>query len=388
MAKENLTKSFQIQLEAREIDFVTRFTRNWDHLREILGIMRPIKKQPGVVLKSKIASVALENGNVGEGEEIPYSQANVRTIDYKEMGLKKYAKAVSIEAIKEHGYDAAVGLTDDAFLYELQEEVTREFYEYLGTGTLTKSESNWQRALAMAKGLVINKFKQIHRTATGVVGFVNVLDLYDYLGGAEITVQTDFGFQYIKNFMGYNTVFLLSDEEIPQGRVIATPVDNIVLYYVDPSASEFARAGLSFTTDGETNLIGFHAQGNYSTAVSECYAIMGLTLYAEYLDAIALVDVESTADTISSLTVTSAAGTATGSTALTVNPAKSSGNIYKYKVGATAIDVAKGQNVRTWSTWDGTSDITAANGDKITLVEAGSDYKAIGAGVATVTAKS
>lgn len=388
MAKENLTKSFQIQLEAREIDFVTRFTRNWDHLREILGIMRPIKKQPGVVLKSKIASVALENGNVGEGEEIPYSQASVKEVPYKEMGLKKYAKAVSIEAIKEHGYDAAVGLTDDAFLYELQEEVTREFYEYLATGTLTKSESNWQRALAMAKGLVINKFKQIHRTATGVVGFVNVLDLYDYLGGAEITVQTDFGFQYIKNFMGYNTVFLLSDEEIPQGRVIATPVDNIVLYYVDPSASDFARAGLPFTTDGETNLIGFHAQGNYSTAVSECYAIMGLTLYAEYLDAIALVDVESTADTISSLTVTSTAGTATGSTALTVDPAKSSGNVYKYKVGATAIDVAKGQNVRTWSTWDGTSDITATNGDKITLVEAGSDYKAIGAGVATVTAKS
>lgn len=121
----------------------------------------------------------------------------------------------------------------------------------------------------MAKGLVINKFKQIHRTVTNVVGFANVLDLYDYLGDANITVQTAFGFQYVQNFMGFSTVFLLSDEEIPRGRVIATPVENIVLYYVDPSTSDFARAGLVYTTDGETNLIGFHVEGNYHTAVSE-----------------------------------------------------------------------------------------------------------------------
>ena len=43
---------------------------------------------------------------------------------------------------------------------------------------------------------------------------MNVMYLYDYLGGADITIQTEFGFQYIKNFMGYSTVFLLSDEEI------------------------------------------------------------------------------------------------------------------------------------------------------------------------------
>lgn len=72
-------------------------------------------------------------------------------------------------------------MTDDAFLYELQDNVTRRFYSYLNTGTLTSSETTWQRALAMAKGRVINKFKQIHRTVTNVVGFVNVLDLYDYL---------------------------------------------------------------------------------------------------------------------------------------------------------------------------------------------------------------
>ena len=62
-------------------------------------------------------------------------------------------------------------------------------------------------------------------------------------------------------------------------------------YYVDPSDSDFAKAGLVYTTDGNTNLIGFHTQGNYNTAVSESFAIMGMTLFAEYLDAIAVIDV-------------------------------------------------------------------------------------------------
>ena len=56
-AKANLIMTNDIQVKAREIDFVTRFERNWEHLREILGIMRPIKKTPGAVLKSKYAEV-------------------------------------------------------------------------------------------------------------------------------------------------------------------------------------------------------------------------------------------------------------------------------------------------------------------------------------------
>ena len=388
-AKDNLTKSSDIQSTARVIDFVTRFARNWEHLREILGIMRPIRKEPGAILKSKTASVTLQGGTVGEGEEIPYSKATVIETTYEEMTVEKYAKAVSIEAIKTYGYDVAVGMTDDAFLYELQDNVTRRFYAYLNTGKLASSETTWQRALAMSKGLVINKFKQIHRTVTNVVGFANVLDLYDYLGDANITVQTAFGFQYVQNFMGFSTVFLLSDEEIPRGRVIATPVENIVLYYVDPSTSDFARAGLVYTTDGETNLIGFHVEGNYHTAVSESFAIMGMTLFAEYLDGIAVIDVDST-PTLGTLTVQSAAGTASGDTKLTVTPIKESPtNVYKYKTDpSTAPVVTYGQSVRNWTTWDGVSDITATTGHKITVVEADSTYKAQNAGNATVTAKT
>ena len=388
MAKENLTKTTDIKVNPREVDFVTRFSRNWEHLREILGVMRPIKKEPGAILKSKYATVTLQDGNIGEGEEIPYSKAEVKTKDYAAISIEKHSKAVSIESIKDYGYDVAVQMTDDAFLYELQANVTNRFYKYLNTGELASDETTWQKALAMAMGRVVNKFKQMHRTASKIVGFVNVLDLYDYLGGAQITVQSEFGFNYIKNFMGYDTVFLLADGEIQRGRVIATPVENIVMYYVDPADSDFARAGLEYTVDGETPLLGFHTQGNYRTAVSEAYAIMGVTLFAEYIDGIAVVDVDTT-PALGDLTVQSAAGTDTGTTAITVTPAKEkSTNVYKYKLGAAAETVTYGQNVKTWSAWDGHSDINAAAGQKITVVEADSTFKAQNAGNATVSVKT
>lgn len=386
-AKANLIMTNDIQVTAREIDFVTRFERNWQHLRDILGIMRPIKKQPGAVLKSKYAEGTLQSGLVGEGEEIPYSKFTVKEKTYAEMTIEKYAKAVSIEAIKDHGYENAVQMTDDEFLFQLQTDVTGRFYDYLKTGTLTSTETTFQMALAMAKGRVENKFKQMHRNVTGVVGFVNILDVYEYLGAAEITIQNQFGFQYMKDFMGFNTIFLLSDSEIPRGQVIATPVENIVLYYVDPNESDFARAGLVYTVSGETNLIGFHTQGNYHTAVSEAFAVMGLTLFAEYIDAIAVITIDET-PTLGTLTVNSVAGTASGDTKITVNPAKeNANNVYKYKVAADAVTVGYGQNLRNWTTWDGKADIKATTGQKITVVECDGTYKALNAGSTSVTAK-
>jgi hypothetical protein len=386
-AKANLIMTNDIQVTAREIDFVTRFERNWQHLRDILGIMRPIKKQPGAVLKSKYAEGTLQSGLVGEGEEIPYSKFTVKEKNYAEMTIEKYAKAVSIEAIKDHGYENAVQMTDDEFLFQLQTDVTGRFYDYLKTGTLTSTETTFQMALAMAKGRVENKFKQMHRNVTGVVGFVNILDVYEYLGAAEITIQNQFGFQYMKDFMGFNTIFLLSDSEIPRGQVIATPVENIVLYYVDPNESDFARAGLVYTVSGETNLIGFHTQGNYHTAVSEAFAVMGLTLFAEYIDAIAVITIDET-PTLGALTVTSVADSTTGNTKITVNPAKeNANNVYKYKVATDAVTVGYGQNLRNWTTWDGKADVKAATGQNITVVECDGTYKALNAGSASVTAK-
>ena len=135
-AKANLTKSANIAVTARAIDFVTRYGLNWDSLREILGIMRPIKKENGTELKSKKATITLQSGDVGEGEEIPYSLASVVEVPYEKIKLEKYAKAVSIESVDEKGPEAAIQMTDEAFLNELQANVLDRFYTFLQTGPM------------------------------------------------------------------------------------------------------------------------------------------------------------------------------------------------------------------------------------------------------------
>ena len=281
---------------AREVDFVTRFNDNWDALREILGIMRPIRKTPGTQLISYTADVTLEDGDVDPGNVIPYSKATITQATKADLTIKKYAKAVPIEDVDKYGAEIAVEKSDDAFLTKLQNVVLGDFYTFLNTGSLTGTANTWQAALAKAQGEVLNKFAGMAKDVTSVVGFANILDAYDYLGAADITVQTQFGINYVKDFMGYSTLFLLpatvsGSTAIARNTVIATPVENIDLYYADPGDSEFARLGLNYTVQGETSLIGFHAQGNYSTAVGESYAIMGMKLWAEYLDGIAKITV-------------------------------------------------------------------------------------------------
>ena len=274
---------------AREMDFVERFGDNWEALRNILGIMRPIRKTPGTSLVSYTADVTLESGAVKPGEVIPYSKATIIQAAKADLTIEKYAKAVPIEDVNKYGAEIAVEKSDDEFLNKLQNVVLTKFYTFLKTGTLTQTATTWQDALAKAQGEVLNKFATMQKDVTAVVGFANILDAYDYLGASDITIQTKFGLTYIKDFLGYSTLFLLPATQIERGTVIATPVENINLYYIDPGDSEFARLGLNYTTQGETNLIGFHAQGNYSTAVGESYALMGMALWAEYLDGIAKV---------------------------------------------------------------------------------------------------
>ena len=295
MAVETLTNprtalpNVYTDVTAREVDFVTRFADNWEALRNILGIMRPIRKAPGTQLISYTADVELEDGDVDPGNVIPYSKTTITQAAKGDLEIKKYAKAVPIEDVNKYGAAIAVEKSDDAFLTKLQNAVLTQFYTFLNTGTLggDVSASTWQDALAKAQGEVLNKFATMQKDVTSVVGFANILDAYDYLGAADISVQTQFGLTYIQDFLGYSVLFLLPANRVARGTVIATPVENIDLYYIDPSDSDFAKLGLNYTTQGETNLIGFHAQGNYSTAVGESYALMGMALWAEYLDGIA-----------------------------------------------------------------------------------------------------
>lgn len=388
-APDNMTGKAQIQVRAREIDFVTSFGKNMQALLDVMGITRMIKKENGSVLKTKKVSGTLQDGDIAEGEEIPMSQYKVEEETFDTIKIKKYRKGVSIESIAERGYEAAVEMTDEEFKSDLQNVVLDKFYTQLKMGSLVGHETTWQMAFAMAIGKVKNKFETMKRTATGVAVWVNTLDVYKYIGAADITLQTAFGMQYIKNFLGADIVFVSS--QIPENTVIATPLNNLIAYYVDPADTEFVKAGLEYTTDSTTGFIGFHVQGNYEHAISDMFAIMGVRLFAEYLDAIAYIAVGSSdTQTLGELTVTSVAGTESGKTQLTVEPQLASiNNVLKYKTNVSAAtSVTYGMDVKTWTKWDGVTEISATSGHHITVVECDQNYKAIRSGDVVAVVKS
>ena len=288
MAGVTMTTDFTV--EARRNDFVTSFAQNWNALREIMGVARPIKKQPGTVLKSYKATLTLEDGNVAEGAEIPLSKAKVTEVAHADLTIKKYGKGITIEDVDKYGPEVAIELTDEAFQNELLGEIMGEFYEFAQTGTLNpEGATDFQMGVALAVGAVKDKFKKMHKDGSRVVVWVNTMDAYRYLGAANLSTQTAFGIEYVKGFMGAETLILSS--EIAEGKIVATPVNNIVDYYADPSNSGFARMGLRYTVDTEAPMLGFAVEGDYSTATGINWAIMGHKLWAEYLDAIAVVDI-------------------------------------------------------------------------------------------------
>lgn len=93
---------------------------------------------------------------------------------------------------------------------------------------------------------------------------------------------------------------------------------------------------------------------------------------------------------LAAITVASAAGTAAGDTKLTLSGyTPAAGESYKYKVGDTAPAVGLYEVLdNTWTAWNGTADITAATGKKITVASVDATGAAVAAGNATVTAKS
>lgn len=87
------------------------------------------------------------------------------------------------------------------------------------------------------------------------------------------------------------------------------------------------------------------------------------------------------------LAVASAAGATTGTTHIVVAPALAVGNSYKYQTAATVTLPTLNAVLTTgWTTWNGTADITATDGQQIVIAEVDVDNKAKKAGIATVEA--
>lgn len=287
----NTTTTENFQIDAKTIDFVERFNANWDALREILGIMNPVRKTPGTVLRSYRVDITRGNGQPAEGDEVELSQANVTEIKHKDLTLKADRMRITAQDVEKYGAEVAVRKTNDAFINKIQGDVLDEFYDFILTGELTDTEDTFQMAVSMAVAKVKDKFKKMRLNYGNVVVFANTLDVGRYLGAAQVAqAQNKEGIEYLKNFLGAETLIVSS--EIPEGKVVAVPADNIVLYYIDPTDGNFKELGLDYYTgNGETNLIGAHREGVYGRISGDTHILYGLTLWAEYLDAISVITV-------------------------------------------------------------------------------------------------
>jgi hypothetical protein len=277
-AETNLIKKAQMA-KVREIDFVQQFTHgSLAKLLEVLGVTRKIPMMEGTQLYVYSTTGVLQSGLVDEGDIIPLSQYETTKKPVGEITLKKWRKAVSAEAIKKSGYNNAVVETDRKMLGDVQTGVRKSFFDFVN-GEITDSSSvsgvGLQSALANAWGQLQVKFED--DTAQAVY-FVNPLDISDYLGTANITVQTAFGMNYIENFLGLGTVIMSS--QITKGTFVATAKENFIVYYLTMNGD--VADAFDLTSD-ELGFIGIKSgYQNEERAQIESLVMSGIQLLVEY----------------------------------------------------------------------------------------------------------
>lgn len=279
MAAETNTIMQADLARVRVADFNLQFTGNLRKLTEALGVTRKIAVQEGATLKMLKVTGSLASGNVAEGELIPLSKYKTEEVAVGEVKLNKWRKGTTAEAILKGGYDQAVGATTDKMVKDIQKTIRGDLFTFMATGTGTATGTTLQAALANGWGKLAVLFED---DAVETVYFLNPMDVSDYLGTAQVEMQTLFGMNYIKNFLGLGDVFLNSN--VPEGKYYATAKDNIVLYYVNVGAGDI-KAAFGLTTD-ETGYIGINEYPDKDTARVIDLVMSGVTFFPERKDGI------------------------------------------------------------------------------------------------------
>lgn len=381
-AESNLITKSQMS-KIREVDFVSQFAHtSLAKLIEVLGVTRKIPMQEGTTMYTYTTTGTLQSGSVSEGAVIPLSQYTRNKTAVGEITLKKWRKATSAEAIMKSGYDEAVRATDAGLLRDVQKTVRSDFFTLLNgniIGSTVISEETLQAALAAAWGQLQVLFED---DTAAPVHFINPLDIADYLKTANITVQTAFGMNYVEDFLGLGTVILSS--RVTQGNVISTAKENLILYYLTMNGDIAGKFGL---TVDDLGYIGIKTDiPTEQRAQLETLVMSGIQFFVEYAAGVVKTQVTGV---LPRFKVTSVAGSASGKTAITTDYGTlASGESYVYKVTDDPIVVKKGDSTSSgWTSWDGTSNITAAS-DKIITVAVSKSSAVTAVGSAVVVAKA
>ena len=265
--------------KVRVIDFNYQFTGGLAKLVEALGVTRKIKVTEGAALKALKVTGTLESGAVAEGDLIPLSKYRTEELPLGEAKLNKWRKSTTAEAILKGGYDQAVGATTDKMVKDIQKKIRGDLFTFMATGTGTAAGAGLQATLANAWGKLSVLFED---DAVETVYFLNPMDVADYLGSAQVEMQTVFGMTYLKNFLGLGDVLLNSN--VPEGKVYATAKENIVMYFLDVADGDIADA-FELTVD-ESGYIGIREYADNDHACVNDLVLSGVTFFPERIDGI------------------------------------------------------------------------------------------------------
>ena len=275
----NLTR---VTAPAYDIDFVEQFGRQMKGLSDVFGISRMRAVPVGTTVKTYKSVVTLAGGEVDPGDIIPLSKVEKTPDATYEMAFDKRRKAVPAEDIQKVGYDNAVADTDEALLKELRGNVLANLYTQLNTGTGAVTGATLQATMAQAGGAVSVVFEN---DAIEKVAFINPMDLADYQATHQVTLETQNGVQYLKNFLGFDVVVVTSGVE--QGTIISTASDNLNIVYAD-MGGEIKKGFPEFFSDSVAPMIGVAHHRDLSRLTAETTTLSGVMIFAERIDGIVI----------------------------------------------------------------------------------------------------
>jgi hypothetical protein len=264
---------------AISVDYVSRITENIQTLQQILGIVDMEPMAVGTTIKMYTESVTL-GAQVAEGEEINLSKATRVLAATKELTLGKYLKEVTAESIQKYGRDRAINKTDEKIVGEIRKGIKNNFFSLLATGTGTATAgASLQAALANVWAALQTRFDDMDVTP---VYFVSSTDVAGYLGTANISTQTAFGFSYVEDFLGLGTVII--NPNLTAGTVIGTVMENLNGAYAPATGGDLAEA-FNLTSD-ESGLVGMTHQAKTGNASLQTLLFCSVLFYPEYLDGV------------------------------------------------------------------------------------------------------
>lgn len=282
------------------------------------------------------------------------------------------------------------------FFEKMKPKIAEAFYRKFDAAAILNVENPFPQSLeesALAVGNLVS----------GGISYDNILEMEDVLNNEDYDVNA-----FISTKKNRST--LRNVHKIENGVIVESLYDrsaNTIDGYPVADLKDLAKGnlyagdfdymyygipfGMSYKIDESAQLSTLtNADGTPVNLFEQELAALRVTMDVAFMIVKdeAFVKLEAGASQLGTLTVASAAGTAAGDTKITITEPKGDGNSYKYKIADAAADVTYKQSVRNWSVWDGVSDITAATGTTITVVECDAEYLALKAGSQTVTAKA